>query len=423
MKESVAMANADNEMPPYACGGAGENFRRRPCRPEICEEAQNVSHQCGNFATFGKSELEEMLKQMTFTRSEAQHFISLLHSRTIEVENPPTPVSRLEASTTSGTLKKHKHGDASSRVLEEEIVSPAHRRTQDSKLVNCNATSTFLLITSPQHHPTTMENLPDELLSNIFLRLFAKQLAQMRSVSKSWNALLSHPSFIKSHLHHSVHNNDQILLLFHNEEATKLFTAKLSRSPSLKLTNFIKLPVNLQIQSEHINGIRVIGSVNGLICYSYNDDLFIQIWNPSLSAILTLPPYSTPSTGDQTFREIPIPDSMLDYKNGSNVLGVLAGKLCVMLSGIENDVYEMWVMEYGVAESWVKHRVFSQFSPYIYLFGFTPRNEILFEDEGDLLLYDPYTNKQKILANYCPEEDGVDKIVEYVDSLVWIARA
>ena len=59
-----------------------------------------------------------------------------------------------------------------------------------------------------------MENLPEELLLNMFIRLLAKQIAQMRSVSKSWNALLSESSFVKSHLHHSTNNNnDEILLV------------------------------------------------------------------------------------------------------------------------------------------------------------------------------------------------------------------
>ncbi|KAJ9554014.1 hypothetical protein OSB04_018059 [Centaurea solstitialis] len=38
------------------------------------------------------------------------------------------------------------------------------------------------------------------------------------------------------------------------------------------------------------------GSVNGLICLSYQriGELVIQIWNPSLSAMLTLPRYGNP---------------------------------------------------------------------------------------------------------------------------------
>lgn len=57
-------------------------------------------------------------------------------------------------------------------------------------------------------------------LVNIFIRLLAKKLAQMRSDSKSWNALLSQPSFVKSHLHRSIHNHrDQTLLVFYYRES------------------------------------------------------------------------------------------------------------------------------------------------------------------------------------------------------------
>ncbi|XP_042758060.1 F-box/kelch-repeat protein At3g06240 [Lactuca sativa] len=397
-------------------------------------------------------------------------------------------------------MKRHKHGDerdnfhasvVSSRVLEEEIA-------QDSKFISNNGTclpNPTTSTASPQQ-PATMENLPHELLSNIFIRLFAKQLAQMRSVSKSWNAFLSHPSFVKSHLHHSIHNNDQILLIFQDEEFysdTKPFTAIPSRSPRLELTNFIKFPV--KPQSGHTDGIRVIGSVNGLICSSYDNHSVIHIWNPSLSALLTLPPYSTPchgynsfkihfrfgfdpktndykvvkltgingpyenvvtwwlqveiysmrkgswklitemfpshiailinrddvcadghhghlhwlgctdgkedtktivgfDLGSETFREIPLPDSTLDH-NRSNVVGILAGKLCVM-SYIEDVAYAVWVMdEYGVAESWVKHHVFSHFIGYTYPFGFTSHREFLTEGDSYLVLLDPSTNEQK----------------------------
>ncbi|KAI3789911.1 hypothetical protein L2E82_02717 [Cichorium intybus] len=132
--------------------------------PEDKEEPQNVSQevcrnnstgvadQGGNSASISVaswiSELEIMLKQKTFTRSEAQRLIALVHSRTME-ESP--------------------------------------------------------------HQPTTMESLPDELLGNIFIRLLAKQLAQMRSVSKSWNALLSQSSFVQSYVHRS---NDDFFFVF-----------------------------------------------------------------------------------------------------------------------------------------------------------------------------------------------------------------
>ncbi|KAL8218342.1 hypothetical protein R6Q57_021715 [Mikania cordata] len=94
--------------------------------PEINEEPQNVLHTeggSGNSADIGISELEQMLQQKTFTRSEIQRLTSLLHSRTSE-------------SPSDDSLEKH--GDkrdnfhaamstpvVTSRVVAEEIASPA----------------------------------------------------------------------------------------------------------------------------------------------------------------------------------------------------------------------------------------------------------------------------------------------------------
>ncbi|XP_023762724.3 F-box/kelch-repeat protein At3g06240-like [Lactuca sativa] len=148
---------------------------------------------------------------------------------------------------------------------------------------------------SPQHL-SIMEKLPNDILSNIFIRLLAKQLAQMRCVSKTCNDLLSSPSFVKSHLDHSRHKNDEILLVFYHMFSfhSKPFTTHPLRSPYLELTDFIKLPTNLQ--SECYRHGYVIGSVNGLICFQYGPylDGDYYIWNPSLSALLILPPSDMP---------------------------------------------------------------------------------------------------------------------------------
>ncbi|KAI3789914.1 hypothetical protein L2E82_02720 [Cichorium intybus] len=186
------MATARDGRPPYESDGAGEKFRKRLFRPEIYEEPQSISQDArqdnstgaselstqegGDFGsntfTVGKSELEKMLKHMTFTRSETQRLIALLHSRTIK--EPPTPLLGLEASLTSGSLKRHKHGDERdnfhasvviSRVLEEENASPAElakankgsssssgqASRQDLKLINNNATC--LSKASVDHRP------------------------------------------------------------------------------------------------------------------------------------------------------------------------------------------------------------------------------------------------------------------------------
>lgn len=141
-----------------------------------------------------------------------------------------------------------------------------------------------------------MEDLPEDVIfNNIFIRLPVKQLAQLRCVSKQWKAVLCHSHFIRSHLQHSIFNNDKILLVFRDGVSynRKPCSVHSSTSPDTELHNFIKLPINFPYEDVPCN---VIGSINGLICFScglYSDPL-IHIWNPSLTVVMTLPPFTIP---------------------------------------------------------------------------------------------------------------------------------
>ncbi|KAJ9553815.1 hypothetical protein OSB04_017860 [Centaurea solstitialis] len=294
---------------------------------------------------------------------------------------------------------------------------------------------------------TTIEKVPDHLLSNILVRVPTQTLAQMRSVSKPLNAFLSQPSFIKSHLHRSIETNDETLLVF-----KKFLSKEVTAHPSshLELPNFIHLPVYDDPAHEYL-GHGLIGAVNGLICLSYetNDGYFFQIWNPSISALLEIPQLvrsgefenklrfgfdhynddykvvrlaifveepddyvlievfsmrkgcweliterfpaylwisgedkvcgdghdgrlhwlchdgNEPKLetvvafdlGAETISEMCL--SVVNSMNRRNVIGVLGGKLCLM-SCLKDHECEVWLMnEYGNAESWAKHHVFS----------------------------------------------------------------
>lgn len=123
--------------------------------------------------------------------------------------------------------------------------------------------------------------------------------------------------------------------------------------------------------------------------------------------------------GLETFRDIPVPDSLLDSNHIAHRLGVLGGKLCE-ISWHKNGAWEVWVMEeYGVPESWVKRYVFPKFinDGWRFPFGFTSCNELLLVDcRGRLVLYDPIANKAKLTST----EQSAHRIVEYVDTLVWV---
>ncbi|KAL7586297.1 hypothetical protein Lser_V15G36532 [Lactuca serriola] len=328
--------------------------------------------------------------------------------------------------------------------------------------------------------PTTIDNLQGDVLSEIFIRLLAKQLAQMRCAS----------------------NNDDILLFFKSKFSFcggRPFTACPSRSPHHELTDFIKLPPSLSVVltlppslfPSHDTDYLRIPPRFGFDPKSddYKVTKFTRDPQLPLSACLTLDiddcietvdykvevysmrkgiwqlvPHRFPShlkilramhykefcvdghdghvhwfdyadsfwkvqnivafdLGEETFREMPIPDLQMVATQFS--LGVLGGKLCVMF-GIRYHGCEVWVMdEYGVAESWVKRYVFSEFDDVIIPYGFTLHNEFLYEvanyfdneDDHCLGLYNPIAAKTKSFeVGY-----GLSKVVEYVDSLVWVA--
>nr|XP_043608490.1 F-box protein CPR1-like [Erigeron canadensis] len=145
----------------------------------------------------------------------------------------------------------------------------------------------------------TISNLPDDVLSNnIFIYLPAKLLAQMRCVCKPWNALLSHSSFIKSLMDCSIFNKHDILMVFqpgfYFDDLRKFTVHNLVR-PHVQLPEFIRLPSFLK--KPYNGSYDIIGSVNGLICFIRTStfyDSVIFIWNPSLGALLPLPPYNVP---------------------------------------------------------------------------------------------------------------------------------
>lgn len=119
--------------------------------------------------------------------------------------------------------------------------------------------------------------------------------------------------------------------------------------------------------------------------------------------------------GLNIFCVISFPNPIIGH--GSNVLGVLAGKLCIM-SCTSYRQCEVWVMdEYGEVESWAKSHVFSQFSGPIYPYGFTLRNEFICYSihDKDLALHDPNAANVKLFKVMNP---NMWKVVQYVDSLV-----
>ncbi|GJW73262.1 putative reverse transcriptase domain-containing protein [Tanacetum coccineum] len=114
--------------------------------------------------------------------------------------------------------------------------------------------------------------------------------------------------------------------------------SKDSRPLNRELPNFIEFPVD----RPPLGKCFVIGSVNGLICF-INRDYFrcptpgVNIWNPSLSALLHLPPYSVGSLCDGIYFRFGFIPKTDDYKVVKiEKLGESGSK-----DGLQVEVYSM----------------------------------------------------------------------------------
>uniref|UniRef100_M1C447 F-box domain-containing protein n=1 Tax=Solanum tuberosum TaxID=4113 RepID=M1C447_SOLTU len=119
---------------------------------------------------------------------------------------------------------------------------------------------------------TSDSEIPNEIITNILLRLPPKSLLKCMSVSKSWHQLISSPDFVNTHLKlNSIHR-----VLFPGINGNFNFSSL--------------LPSTVQMGSIALIS-SVVGTANGLIClYNYKGEIYI--WNPTISKskkLLNLP--------------------------------------------------------------------------------------------------------------------------------------
>ncbi|XP_062021148.1 F-box/kelch-repeat protein At3g23880-like [Rosa rugosa] len=133
--------------------------------------------------------------------------------------------------------------------------------------------------------------LPEEMMIEILLRLPIKSLLQFTSVSKYWNSLIKHNTFIKDHLKltsNRITRDGPLLLLRHcpREPNVEQYSLHLDNhtfqgysKPQLPVKSFNEC-------------FRIVGSCNGLILLS--DDYLTEtnnfiLWNPSIRKSITIP--------------------------------------------------------------------------------------------------------------------------------------
>lgn len=163
-----------------------------------------------------------------------------------------------------------------------------------------------------------IDNLPPEIISEILSRLPVKSLIHFRLVSKSWNAIIIHPHFLKKHLNQAtkLNNLSQKKAILCLSSSSKLFSSPLSS------TNSTELIVSTNIT--RTGQIKFLGSCNGLFCIFIARELFL--WNPSTrkSRKLPNPPIPLPISIHNIFSSFAVSafgyDSCIDdYKVMRNV--------------------------------------------------------------------------------------------------------
>ncbi|CAI9118810.1 OLC1v1020426C1 [Oldenlandia corymbosa var. corymbosa] len=128
-------------------------------------------------------------------------------------------------------------------------------------------------------------NLPQELITDILLRLPVESIGRFRCVSKPWKSYLSNSKFIKSHL--KFHNPEKVILLAADHSPYILTFTKQSRA---QIGGFSRQIICPFLQDK--NWAKLEGSCHGLILLvTENRGKFLM--NPVTSEVENLPVFDS----------------------------------------------------------------------------------------------------------------------------------
>ncbi|CAL5442266.1 unnamed protein product [Camellia sinensis] len=137
--------------------------------------------------------------------------------------------------------------------------------------------------------------IPDEILVKILKRLPTKSLIKFRSVSKSWNSLITSPNFINTHLTHSLTSNSYI----NSYDNLPLMIVRQCVSIPPRRTEHYKLCIDTEdsfdeykdleipIKTRCLHFFHAIGYAKGLFCLFEQDRFFL--WSPSIRKSMAIP--------------------------------------------------------------------------------------------------------------------------------------
>ncbi|XP_021848440.2 putative F-box protein At3g16210 [Spinacia oleracea] len=161
-----------------------------------------------------------------------------------------------------------------------------------------------------------LNSLPEEILTEIFVRLPVKTLLIIRSICKTWNTFITdNPNFTQFHLHSYKNNSENNLLLSRECNSWKNFmvvrdTNTFTKVSHLDATNYLKVGYVDNILKEQVvvprtyeeiaylstDDCNLVGYVDGvLLIHTHNPCVNrgfnrILLWNPSIRKVFQVPP-------------------------------------------------------------------------------------------------------------------------------------
>ncbi|KAF5791011.1 putative F-box domain-containing protein [Helianthus annuus] len=139
------------------------------------------------------------------------------------------------------------------------------------------------------------KSVPPEITQAILRRLPVKSLGRFKSVSKTWNSLISDPHFIKTHLRQT-----RKLIV---GSGTSLYSIDMNQLLPYLNINTNDIPVTgkvLNFRSPPIQWVEILGTCMGLVLARDDDDT-IFLMNPTTQVLWKLPvsPFALPVEDDK----------------------------------------------------------------------------------------------------------------------------
>ena len=137
------------------------------------------------------------------------------------------------------------------------------------------------------------DDLPDEIVLDIFARLPVKSLLRFRCVCKPWYSSIANPNFITTHLLNHNHHHGYVIHIRWNipkpssgSSPSSGQVCTLTCDRTYETISEFRVPFTFQSGFSHF-----VGSCNGMLCFTSSRSWsnVVYLWNPSIRKFKRLP--------------------------------------------------------------------------------------------------------------------------------------